>query len=375
MKTTILQRLPESARLGLVLFLAARLVTVVIAWLVMATRPDQGITEILTNWDGNWNEIVATDLYRAFENVESSVLRYQTMAFFPLLPLAARGLHDLTGIGIHVVGPLVSMFFGALGFALLGRYLADKVGRPLATATMVFMLFSPNGFVLSMFYTEGLMILFTVLTMRDLDEEKWTRAGLWALLGGLTRPTGFVLFVPCLVAAVVHLRSPDRTNGARAVLAPVLAPIGFLAWVAIVAVRTGSPTGYFAIQSEAWGARLDFGRSFLDGLIGTFVEFDRDLDVRISVMYVAIFGFGGLYLAWKQKMSATWLALAAALVVLTAFNARQASGARFLLPAFPLFVAWARSIRIQWHGVVVAGSAAVMGALFFTSVANLNYTP
>lgn len=375
MKTTILRRVPESARLGLVLFLAARLVTFVIAWLVMAARPDQGITEILTNWDGNWNEIVAGDLYRAFENAESSVLRYQTMAFFPLLPLATRGLHDLTGIGIHVVGPLVSMFFGALAFALLGKYLADKVGRPLATTALVFMLFSPNGFVLSMFYTEGLMILFVVLTMRNLDDGKWARAGSWALLGGLTRPTGFVLVVPCLIAAIIHLRSPDRTDGARAVLAPVLAPLGFLAWVVFVAVRTGSPTGYFRIQSEAWGARLDFGRSFLDALIGTFVEFDRDLDVRISVMFVAVFGFGGLYLAWKQKMSATWLALAAGLVVLTAFNARQASGARFLLPAFPLFVAWARAIRIQWHGVVVAGSAALMGALFFTSVANLNYTP
>lgn len=375
MKSAILRRVPESARLGLALFLAARLVTFVIAWLVMAARPDQGITEILTNWDGNWNEIVATDLYRAFENAESSVLRHQTMAFFPLLPLVTRGLHELSGIGIHVVGPLVSMFFGALAFALLGKYLTDKVGRAFATAALVFMLFSPNGFVLSMFYTEGLMILFVVLTMRDLDDERWARAGSWALLGGLTRPTGFVLVVPCLVAAIIHLRSPDRTDGARAVLAPVLAPIGFLAWVVIVAVRTGSPTGYFAIQSEAWGARLDFGGSFLDGLVGTFVEFDRDLDVRISVVYVAIFGFGGLYLAWKQKMSATWLALASALVVLTVFNARQASGARFLLPAFPLFVAWGRSIRIQWHGVVVAGSAALMGALFFTSVANLNYTP
>ncbi|MFM7872632.1 MAG: hypothetical protein ACKPBG_13275, partial [Actinomycetota bacterium] len=167
MKTAILRRLPESARLGVALFLAARLVTFVIAWLVMAARPDQGITEILTNWDGNWNEIVATDLYRAFENAESSVLRYQTMAFFPLLPLVTRGLHDLTGIGIHVVGPLVSMFFGALAFALLGKYLTDKIGRPLATVALVLMLFSPNGFVLSMFYTEGLMIFFTVLTMRD----------------------------------------------------------------------------------------------------------------------------------------------------------------------------------------------------------------
>jgi hypothetical protein len=69
------------------------------------------------------------------------------------------------------------------------------------------------------------------------------------------------------------------------------------------------------------------------------------------------------------------LALAATLVAVTAFNARQASGARFILPAFPLFVAWARAIPRRVSGAVIGASAAAMGALFLVSVTFWNYTP
>jgi hypothetical protein len=363
---------------GLGLFGLARIATMFVAWVAMAARPEQGISEILTDWDGNWNEIAASDLYAPFAGDEpDSILRWRTLAFFPILPLVTRGLNEITGVGIHVLGPFVSMLSGAVAFALLGRYLFERVGRTTAVVALSLMLFSPNGFVLSMFYTEGLMILFTVLTMKDLDEKRWLRAGMFAALGGLTRPSGFVLVVPCVVAAVQHLRSrsPDSKRHWVAFSAPMIAPIGFVAWVVYVAIQTGTATGYFRIQSEAWGARIDFGRTFVTEIWNTLTDIRFDLDVRVSVLAVIVIGCGGLLLGYRQKMPATWLALAATLVVVTAINARQASGARFLLPAFPLFVAWARAIPRQISGAIIGVSATAMGALFLVSVTFWNYTP
>jgi hypothetical protein len=375
-KNRLAARISNGALWGLGLFGVARLATLVVAWVAMAARPEQGITEILTDWDGNWNEIAAADLYAPFaSDGPDSILRWRTLAFFPILPLLTRGLHEISGIGIHLLGPLASMVIGAAAFALLGRYLFERVGRSTAIVALSLMLFSPNGFVLSMFYTEGLMILFTVLTLKDLDEKRWVRAGVFAALGGLTRPSGFVLIVPCVVAAVQHIRASNVERRWVALGAPVIAPIGFIFWVAYVALRTGVTTGYFRIQSEAWGARVDFGRTFVSETWSTLTDIRFDLDVRVSVLAVLVIGCGGLILGHRQKMPATWLALAATLVAVTAFNARQASGARFILPAFPLFVAWARAIPRQVSGAVIGASAAAMGALFLVSVTFWNYTP
>lgn len=363
---------------GLGLFGGARLATFFAAWLAMAVRPEQGLTEILTDWDGNWNEIATGDLYAPFDEGDpESIMRWRTLAFFPVLPLVTRGLHEISGLGIHVLGPVVSMVFGACAFALLGAYLFDKVGKDVAILAMAGMLFSPNGFVLSMFYTEGPMILFTVLTLRHLDHRRWWQAGLTATLGGLTRPTGFVLIVPCVVAAIAHIRRPDATPSRKwaALAAPALAPVGFLSWLAFVAWKTGEPTGYFRIQSEAWGARLDFGRAFFSEIWSLLTSVGYDLDARVSVLVVAVLGVGGIVLAIRQRMPATWISLAAALVLVTVVNARQASGARFLLPAFPLFVAWARAIPRSWAPAAIAVSATAMGALFIVSTTYWTYTP
>ncbi len=370
---SILERVSYGTLVGLGMFALARFATLVVAWVAMAARPELGLTEILTDWDGNWNEIAAADLYAPFaQDAPESILRWRTLAFFPVLPLVTRAVHELTGIGIHVLGPLVSMMCGAAAFGALGKYLVERIGRDAALVALALMVFSPNAFVLSMFYTEGVLILCVVATMRNLDEQRWWRAGLFAALGGLTRPSGFVLIAPCVAAAISHVRA-HRTWGSA--IAPILAPLGLGVWVLYVAIRTGHLTGYFQIQSEAWGARIDGGRRFVSETWSLVSAVGYDLDTRVSVGAVLVVGVGGLVLAHRQRMPVTWMALAGALVVLTIVNERQASGARFLLPAFPLFVAWARAIPRPMVPIAVGASATAMGALFLVSTTFGIYTP
>ena len=363
--------LSPTVRTVLVLFAVARVITVFVAWVIMAVHPDLGFTEVLTDWDGNWNEMVANDLYSPLG--AGWVSPHMKLAFFPVLPVTVHVLHLITGVGVHVIGPVVSMALACAAFVVLARYLAHKVGDDVAVVACTLMLFSPNAFVLSMFYTEGLFLLLATLTLQSLDDRRWVRAGLLALLAGLSRPTGFVLFVPCLVAAIVELRRDGGTR--RAVVAPLLAPLGFLAWLAYVAHTTGAIGGYFTIQRVAWSAQIDGGAAFVRG-VGDLIQLgDHNLDVKLSVLAVLLLGVGGVWLAVRQRMNPVWIAFAAALTIVTAINERQASGWRFLLPAFPLFVAWARAIPRRYQSMVVATSAVVMGAMFYVSIAEQVYTP
>jgi hypothetical protein len=378
MRPLLGRRIPEVYLTVAGIFLLARLATFVIAWLVMVVRPEQGFTEILTDWDGNWNEIVARDLYQPLSGSDpNSILRWSSLAFFPLLPVTTRIIHEMTGIGIHILGPAISMVAGFVGFILLARIIHEKFGANVTGLSIAFMLFSPSGFVFSMFYTEGPTILLVALTMKRLDEGKWLRAGLFAALGGLTRPSGFVLVVPCAVAAISHIRKNREQSRSKitALAAPVIACSGFLSWIAFVAFKTRTTTGYFEIQSQAWGARIDMGVTYVREFASMFNGVGGNIDSTVSILAVLVIGFGGLFLGWRQKLPGTWQSLAFTLVIVTVFNARQASGARFLLPAFPLFVAWARFIPRQMVSATVGFMATIMGGLFVLSVAFWKYTP
>jgi len=360
-----------SVRTVVAVFVAARVVTFFIAWVIMGTRSDIGFTEVLTDWDGNWNELVAADLYSPLG--AGWIHPLMKMAFFPALPVAVHVLHLVTGVGVHVIGPVVSMTVALAAFVVLARYLVAKMGDEIAVWACSLMMFSPNAFVLSMFYTEGPFLLFAALTLKDLDDRRWMRAGVFALVAGLTRPTGFVMFVPCAVAAVAEIRREGGNR--RSLVAPILAPLGFVGWLAYVAHRTGDVTGYFTIQRVAWHARFDGGVALLRGVRDLVNLGDHNLDVKLSVVAVLALGVGGVWLAVRQRMNPAWISFAAALTFVTAVNERQASGWRFLLPAFPLFVAWARAIPVRHRHIVLAASAVVMGAMFYVSIAEQVYTP
>lgn len=370
----VLRRLrstPMAVRHVVLAFVVARFLTLFGAWVISGLRPELGLTEILTDWDGNFYKMIAQDLYQPVGGTwEEPELK---LAFFPVLPVVVHVLHLVSGVGVHVLGPLVSIVVALFAFVALVRHVARKFGDAVATATCALMLFSPNAFVLSMFYTEGLFLLIAVLVFDKLDKKQWAGAGLLALIGGLVRPSGFVLFVPCVIAAI-DARRREPSNW-RMFVAPVLAPLGFIAWVAYVAQRTGEPFGYFSIQSEVWGARIDGGAAFLRGLVDLFDVSDHNLDVKMSVAAGLILGLGGLALSWKQKVDATYIGYSVALVALTIFNERQSSGWRFLLPAFPLFLAWSRVIPKWMLPTLVALGGGVGAVLFHVSIVEALYTP
>lgn len=351
----------------LAVFLIVRIGVVIFAIVVM---PGGDIVNRLTNWDAVWNFYVASDGYQPIEG--SGIAEWSRLAFFPILPYTARFIAFLTPFSIMASGIIASTIYGAIGIVVLWRVIERRYQDQVATKSVLLLLVWPSAFVFSMFYTEGLMLMCIAIVFLALDKKQWLLAGIFALIGGAARPNGFLLIVPCAVAAFIAIR---QTKDWKALIAPAMAPLGFLLWLVFVWRKTGMVDGYFEIQNQVWKAKIDFGYQSARSIKRVFNGTATDWETRINTGGLIVMGgLGTLLVLWK-RMNAVWVSWTLALVAITVFNARQASVSRFLLMAFPMFVALVLVIPKKFYPVVVAVSAGAMLWALYQSVGWLLFTP
>jgi len=121
-------------------------------------------------------------------------------------------------------------------------------------------------------YTESLFLLGATGAFYHTRQHEWVRAGLWALLVGLTRPNGFLLSVPLAVLAISPMLPPwlvrasgdDRARDGRAANAPGatdivpalgvagMAIVGMLIYSVFVWSLSGNPLAWMT-GHLAWG--------------------------------------------------------------------------------------------------------------------------
>jgi hypothetical protein len=265
---------------------------------------------------------------------------------------------------------VVSLAGGLAVTVALWRLVKRRFGDRVASDSVLLLLVAPFAFAFSIFYTEGPALFAVALCFLALDRKRWLWAGVAALAAGLIRPNGFLLVVPCALVAVAAIRH-DREW--RSLVAPLLAPLGFVAWVAWVGHQVGELGGYFTLQRVGLGARVDLGAESARAVV-ELVTFQWDGTGRVLNSVSLILGALGLIIALRRRLDPTWIAYATAVWAVAAANYNQASAGRYLLLAFPLFVAFALCIPRRALPVVVATSAVVMGGVFYSALL-LEMTP
>ena len=350
------------------IFCASRLVTLLLAnWASMVTSFSVG--DVLTQWDGNWYQILADDGYGEFGSGTPP-----TLAFLPGLPVGVGFLSDITGIDSARIGVAVSFTCGLLCFILLWKLVADVAGdTEIASYSIVLLAFSPSAFVFSMYYTESVALLLVVLAFRFMHGEQWLYCGVAVLACGVVRPSGFVLAVPLLVTAYSAFRAGKQWLRPLAVAA--LAPLGLVGWIAFVASWTNDTSAYFVVQDLFWDSGVDFGATSFEGLLDLLLVDVEDADHLGHSLALLTLGLGGLVCVRRARLPLSWQWFAAATVALVVVNERQTSSGRFLILAFPLFVGLAQVIPVRWRPTILAVSATAMGGAFMMSSVTLMYTP
>ncbi|MEY9877760.1 hypothetical protein ABH931_007284 [Streptacidiphilus sp. MAP12-33] len=313
------------------------------------------ITRLGTLWDAGWYARIADHGYAVADGlIGAHGIPYSPRAFFPLYPWLGHLASRLTGLG--TAGGLVlvawsASLLAAWGiFAIADRLWGPRVGRIAAVLWGVL----PLAAVESYGYSEPLFTALCAWSLYALLRRRWLTAGVLCVLAGLTRPSATALIAAVAVAAVVELRRdvtarrPRRSW--RPLVAALLAPLGWLGYLAYTAWAVGSPTAYFHIQA-AWDTGVDFGWTIVrwygneaTKLFAFGHEAQRHALGRLPMALTGL-AYLGLLIAslrsWRRRDARRQplpvLVFAAGLFLVDFANASpQPPIARFLLPAFPL---------------------------------------
>jgi Mannosyltransferase (PIG-V) len=244
--------------LAIAVYLGTRVLLVVLALVDGALR-HRSFTAEIENWDGGWYRALATDGYG------HQVSHGQTTTgFFPMYPMLIWLFSQvLLGTTTHsevsaaiVAGFVISTAGGLVATILVQRLAAgwwdEAAGR---RAAVLFCLF-PGSVVFSMVYAEGIMIPLAAGCILALQRRRWLLAGCLAAVATASEPEAAVLVVVCAVSAALELRR--RGWGARrALIAPLLSPLGLIGVIAFLWSWTGTPFAYWTAQHDGWHERFD----------------------------------------------------------------------------------------------------------------------
>jgi Dolichyl-phosphate-mannose-protein mannosyltransferase len=296
------------------------------------------ILNVLTSWDGLWYFEVVRHGYPT--SVPSPITYFDPearAAFFPLYPIVVRAADRVLPGGEVMAGLFVNLVLGAIAVLLVGVIARRLFDADVAGRAMVLMALFPGSFVLSFSYSEALMLVLVAAALLLLLDRRWILAGLVSALATASRPNAIAIVAACAVAAWLAWR---RERDWRAWLAPLLAPIGFLAFQLYLWAHTGELTVWARVQQDAWNEGASFGWTALRRTAEAFTS-PFDSATNIITMLCVVATIIGIYVLFKAKLPASFVAYTLVVIALMLLPATVTARPRFLYTAFPILIAGA----------------------------------
>jgi len=298
------------------------------------------VIDVWARWDSNWFLKIAEDGY----SWPSS-----TPAFFPLYPLLVAVLGVVLLGHPLLAGVVVSLVAGSAAFVLLHRLTEVKLGGGAAQRTVLFLALAPTSLFFGAVYSEALFLLLAVATFLTAEKGSFWKAGGLAGLALLTRSAGIAL-LPALI--VFAWRASNRR---RALAGVAIAPALFALYPLLLALWVGKPLAFLDAQRVVWERQISPA-----GPIGGVVAAVQDRQVLDLAVASVVIGLG--VVAWRRIGAPYGLYVLASVALPLAVYSHKApllSMQRFVIVAFPAFMALATVVRGRRTTVVVA---AILGA-------------
>ncbi|MFI6287121.1 hypothetical protein ACIBCM_20635 [Streptomyces sp. NPDC051018] len=310
---------------------------------------------LATSWDSEWYLGIADHGYTGSLGTE---VNSNNLAFFPLYPMLVKAVAALTPGSRASVGLFLAVFFSLVAawgvFAVGDRLHGRRAGTLLAVLWGVL----PVAIVQWMGYTESLFTALGAWGLYAVLTGRWLWAGTLASLAGLTRPTGIAVAAAVTVAAALAVRRERPGRRAPVVAAGLIAPLGWLGFVAWVGLRVGRADGYFAVQ-RLWKNEWDGGRATLLELRQQLVYSTEPQLFPLTVSAVLVISSVLYVLCWTDRQPLPLLVFTGVLLlVVLGSEGVYFPRARFLLPGFPLLIPLALALaRARRRATVVVALA------------------
>lgn len=360
-----------------VVFLTVRAVGLL--WLAhVAGRYDRNVGTLLSRWDGRWLLGIAGGGYDDVPAGLTDAFGRRTdetpLAFFPGYPGAVALIRWVTGTATLPSGIAVSLAAGvflAYGLTALGERVPGG-SRRAGLCLVALVAAAPMGIVWSMTYSEGLFCAFAVWALVSVLRRDWVLAGVCVAFAGTVRTTGGALLVAVGLAMVVA--AIRREDGWRPWVGGLIAPLGLLGYLGYVALKLGSPSGWFGLQRRGWNSQFDGGVATVKFSYGTLVSARSILEVGTVLVLVGALAL--LVVCIRTKVPwPLWAYAAGVLVMDLGSNGLMNSKARLALPAvtllIPVALALARGGRATRFGVL---TAAVLASAWFGAYSLTGWT-
>jgi hypothetical protein len=337
----------QRVRYPLAVYAASRVLYLLLA-LVESAVADKNLGRIFSNWDGKWYVLTAEHGY--YHHVFTLPHQYTTLGFLPLFPMLEWLLTHTLQLPIIYSGLTLSLLFGASATLLVTQLAEEWWGQSAARRALLFWCFFPGTVVFSLVYTEGLLISLIAGCLLLLARRQWAWAGLLAGVATAVGPVALAAIPACAVAAGLEIRERGwaEKDARRALLAPLLSPVGVIGFGIFLWFWTGTPLASFRAQHGAWQESSTplaiprvFGslihQIFIRGVGQRHGPGGIDLNGILALLGTA-FLFYGLWRLWKVRSTLpvpVWVwTVFVALLALT--SAKTPPNPRMLICAFPV---------------------------------------
>jgi hypothetical protein len=315
----------------------------------------------LYRWDGKWFVHAATQGYPNPLPMVHGHVGASTIAFFPVFPLLIRGLSDVTTLEPVIAAGIISAITGLTATLSVGMLTRQFAGEEKATrAALLFAVF-PGTFAFSLMYSEGIAITCVALGLVALLRGRWWLAGLLGLVATATTPIALAFVVSCAwCAGRAILR--DRTW--RSLVAPVLAPLGFIAYMLYLWVHTGQLNAWRLTERGGWKSYPSLGYPI--HIVTTFLGDPIRPTVTGQILFVGtVIVVVACVVAIRQRQPGAVLIYGLLAAAIAAVSAPVGLRPRFIMLAFPLISAVATRLRGRPYAWVVALSLVGLVAMTY----------
>lgn len=332
---------------------------------------DNRLLDVLgSRWDTGFYISIAEEGY-FYEDVP-----LPSVAFFPLYPLLMRAVASVVGDTL-VAGILISNAALLLASMLFYRLVAENWDEAVADRAIWYWLIFPAAFFGTAVYSESLFLLCTIGSLYFARRGYWEVAALLGMGAALTRLVGIILVPVLLLEWWMQWRAKEEGERPSpfALLAPLVIPLGTLAYMAYLWRAFGDPlafvhgaaawarqpqsplvtiAGLFETPAGGWGAALLAGHIHLDN----WVDF-------LAVLLFA--GLGLVFLYWRRWPEATFVLLGVGIAFSSGLLMSQR---RYMWALFPAFIVLAKWGGRPWVDRLVTAVSLMLLGLFTALFAN-----